>query len=284
MEFRLKKEIYTSWRCQVKIRWEYDDKEHTKRNKAHEEVFGSEIADPSQVEERVRSAQKAVLNPSTAPSSFLEERLYGDNTNELRFSQNVVCIEISGKNLPNLSLIDLPGIIRHTEDHDVNLVKHIIDMVNHYISRRNSIIIATITCKDDIENQEILQMAYKHDRKEIRTLGVLTKPDTIEPGCHDRYLKVITGKLHELKLGYYVVRNLTQAELLEGNKNARKIEAEFFKGDVWQGVRPEQLGVPNLIKRLSSLLINAVKEQLPSIREEVWEKLREVHSLFSFFN
>ncbi|RUS19485.1 P-loop containing nucleoside triphosphate hydrolase protein, partial [Endogone sp. FLAS-F59071] len=190
MQLRLKKEYDTSWRCQVNIRWEKDEIRGVQLDTVREEKFGPEITDPLGVEDWVRRAQKAVLNPSTSSSEYLG--MYeDDNVNELRFSQNVVCINVVGNNLPNLSLMDLPGIIRHTEDGDMNLVKMIMDAVDWYISRPNSIIIATITCKDDIENQEIVQKARIHDPEGKRTLGVLTKPDTIESGCHEKYFNII---------------------------------------------------------------------------------------------
>lgn len=52
----------------------------------------------------------------------------------------------------DLTLIDLPGIIQSDEDspQNVDLVK---DMVTDYIKRERAIIVAAISCKDDINNQ-----------------------------------------------------------------------------------------------------------------------------------
>jgi len=70
------------------------------------------------VELAARRAQKALLNPDNKPELYFDWEFdksdYDDDatSNALKFTKNVVCLEIKGPNVPNLSLIDLPGIIR----------------------------------------------------------------------------------------------------------------------------------------------------------------------------
>jgi hypothetical protein len=70
---------------------------------------------------------------------------------ELKFTKNAVVLVIKGAQA-DLTLIDLPGIIQSDEDspQNVGLVK---DMVTDYIKRERAIIVAAISCKDDINNQ-----------------------------------------------------------------------------------------------------------------------------------
>jgi hypothetical protein len=42
--------------------------------------------------------------------------------------------------------------------------------------------------------QSILSLVRKADPPGSRTLGVLTKPDTIEPGTHQGFVDLVTGK------------------------------------------------------------------------------------------
>jgi hypothetical protein len=42
--------------------------------------------------------------------------------------------------------------------------------------------------------QGVLSMAREADPKGLRTLGVLTKPDQVEEGCHGQWLQVLQGK------------------------------------------------------------------------------------------
>ena len=105
------------WSCQIKIRWEYE--ESGKDNKRLEEVkevqFGPLLTDKSQVEPMLRRAQAAVLNPHISEEKFVEmgeEKLKAskvDGRKSLLFSRNVVCIELTGPELVDLSFVDLPG-------------------------------------------------------------------------------------------------------------------------------------------------------------------------------
>ena len=42
--------------------------------------------------------------------------------------------------------------------------------------------------------QGVLSMAREADPKGVRTIGVLTKPDQVEEGCHGQWLQVLQGK------------------------------------------------------------------------------------------
>lgn len=55
----------------------------------------------------------------------------------------------------DLALIDLPGIIQseHASDQGSSNVELVKALVKHYISSPRAIIVATISCKDDMENQ-----------------------------------------------------------------------------------------------------------------------------------
>lgn len=67
------------------------------------------LLDKSEVEDRIRRAQRAVLNPSTPCEQFLDgEELEVDY--ELTFSKNCVCLQINGSDVADLSFVDLPGL------------------------------------------------------------------------------------------------------------------------------------------------------------------------------
>jgi hypothetical protein len=75
----------------------------------NEEEFGPPIFSKSQVTERIRRAQCAILNPRTPHANFLEASPEVLEKRELSFSSNSVCLEISGKDVDDLSFVDLPG-------------------------------------------------------------------------------------------------------------------------------------------------------------------------------
>jgi len=116
MEIRLIKSS-SDWSCQVSLRKEYDVNDK-KLICPEEAKFGNIITNPNSVEIVARRAQKALLNPERKPDNYFywdfKDLSYEEDaaSNALKFTKNVVCLEIKGPNVPNLSLIDLPGIIR----------------------------------------------------------------------------------------------------------------------------------------------------------------------------
>ena len=77
-----------------------------------EEVpFGDAITYKFEVEDRIRRAQLAILNPEKRALDFLGT--LGDIgsgfTNEKSFSGDLISVRISGKEMDDLSFVDLPG-------------------------------------------------------------------------------------------------------------------------------------------------------------------------------
>ena len=73
-------------------------------------MFGSVIYDQSEVEERIRQAQRAILNPKKQPKDFLDNEDEDELDSELNFSTNCVSLQISGPEVADLSFCDLPGM------------------------------------------------------------------------------------------------------------------------------------------------------------------------------
>ena len=71
--------------------------------------FGDPIYDKTLVTERIRRAQCAILNPDTPVTYFLEAPIDVLEERQLSFSSNSVCLEISGRDVEDLSFVDLPG-------------------------------------------------------------------------------------------------------------------------------------------------------------------------------
>ena len=68
--------------------------------------FGPVITDKSEVTERIRRAQRAILNPSTPSDVFLSG---ADPNHEVSFSSNRIVLHVSGPDITDLNFIDLPG-------------------------------------------------------------------------------------------------------------------------------------------------------------------------------
>lgn len=114
MEVRLQSS-HDPWWCQVFCRFEVDT--YGKPLPAVREVtFGPRITDPDKVEGVLKRAQLAILNPSVLDATkFVELTLPLEegtlplgSTEQLEFSPNLVCVDVSGPEVTDLAFVDLP--------------------------------------------------------------------------------------------------------------------------------------------------------------------------------
>ena len=70
--------------------------------------FGPTIYNKAEVEERIRRAQRAILNPSTEARHFLQGDDEDPEERQLTFSNNCVSLQISGRDVGMLAIILSP--------------------------------------------------------------------------------------------------------------------------------------------------------------------------------
>ena len=107
----------------------------------------------------------------------------GLNSDAKAFSEDVLRVEITRPEQPHLTLVDLSGLF-HAEKKqqsakDVQLVS---SLVRTYMASTRSIILAVVSAKNDYANQIVTTLAREVDPKGLRTLGIITKPDTLHVG------------------------------------------------------------------------------------------------------
>lgn len=129
-----------------------------------------EISSKDQVQDALIVAQSAILNPSrdwkvykrdvgspellAAAASRVKKEEF-----EVKFSPNVVCMEITGHDLPNLAFIDLPGVIQTTEsDKEDYLIKLVSGLVKEYVKGEDCLVLLAMTMKDDAVNQSAVRL------------------------------------------------------------------------------------------------------------------------------
>ncbi|KAJ3560217.1 hypothetical protein NP233_g10983 [Leucocoprinus birnbaumii] len=266
----------TAWKCTVSLRFTTDANGAT-LGQARNEVFGPPIHYKAEVEERIRRAQRAILNPSKPAKQFLE----GDEDEpigeaELSFSHNCVSLQISGPDVADLSFCDLPGLIasvgRGGNTNDIKLVE---SLVTSYIKKPSCIILLTVACETDFENQGAHQIAKAWDPEGRRTIGVLTKPDRIPLGEEPGWLKFIKNEKEPLENNWYCVKQPSSNDLKQNWtwQQAREKEKEFFSSTApWcelEGMYQKYLRTSNLVERLSSVLSDLIAKRLPEIQDEL---------------
>ena len=120
----------------------------------------------------LRWAQLATLNPGNSHEMYKP----GNNhmtldTIQVKFSPNVVRIDISGPALPNLSFYDLPGVINNAEEPgEEYLVKLVQNLVKDYIHADNCINLLALPMTDDAANSSAARI-IKEAKAQGRTFG-----------------------------------------------------------------------------------------------------------------
>ncbi|KAI1260646.1 dynamin family protein [Xylariaceae sp. FL1019] len=203
----------------------------------------------------------------------------GISTHGKAFAKDLLRVEITGPNRPHLTIVDLPGLIHsETKQQSASDVELVQDVVTSYMKQPRSIILAVISAKNDFANQIVLKLARAADRSGIRTMGVITKPDTLQPGSESEYLYASLAKNNEVefRLGWHVLRNL-DSEKSQGESQLSARDSEetaFFTQGIWASLPSSMLGIDELRPKLSNVLIRQIARELPSLIQEIGHGLK----------
>lgn len=173
-------------------------------------------------------AQLATLNPGSPYEKYLPGNTQPKDEHQVKFSPNVVGLDISGPGLPNLSFFDLPGVINVSEvageEYLVDLVKN---LVKDYIKDPNCINLLALPMTDDPANSSASRLV-REVKAEARTVGCLTKPDRMQEGeSLEQWIQILGGQRFRLGLGYHVIKNNPNAHV--DHATARREEETFFE-------------------------------------------------------
>ena len=245
-----------------------------------------EVTDKSELQEVLRCAQLAVLNPQLPPTDFVPGKNadMDDSHYQVKFSPNAVRLDISAPEFPTLSFYDLPGVISQPEvEGEGFLVNLVTNLVKEYISQDNCIVLLTQTMTNDATNSKAAATIATVKGAKSRTLGVLTKPDRVQTGeSYAQWREILEGRKFPLGHGYYVVKNNPDASV--DHSTARREENEFFASSPWDNELSdytERLGTRNLQNALSTLLLGQIQGCLPKIIMQIDEKATAIDAELS---
>jgi len=288
-----------SWKCSVYLSWRYwqdPNKKFSASPKKSEPLgpwlpAGQEdqlfliLTDKAKVQETIFWAQLAILNPGSNPQRYVPgKNAVTPQSIEVRFSPNVVRLDISGPNFPALSFYDLPGVISQAEhESESYLVPLVENLVKQYVSEANCIVLLTLSMTDDAGNSNAARLIGKIKGAKERTLGVLTKPDRLADfESFAQYNEILEGRVYGLGHGYYVVKNNTDPDV--PHAIAREEEEAFFADPFWAGQMAgfqERFGTRRLQVALSAMLMEQIQKSLPSIIHQIDEKARRIDAELS---
>ncbi|XP_067897304.1 interferon-induced GTP-binding protein Mx3-like [Heterodontus francisci] len=196
-------------------------------------------------------------------------------------SSELISLQVESCCVPNLTLIDLPGIVRvPTGNQPQDIGAKIKNLIKSYIRKEEVIILVVISCNVDIATTEALKMAQEVDPNGERTLGVLTKPDLIDYDAEKEILKIINNQMIPLQKGYMIIKCRGQHDLNANTSLASALEKEieFFKRNIhFRPLLEKSLAsFQHLSTRLTNELILQIRKCLPGIQEKTASKINEI--------
>jgi len=102
------------WRCDIFLRFKYDSENLPLiKGETQDITFGDTLYTREDVQDRVRRAQLAILNPDLDNPDFPHSFLTSEPPprSEMTFSRNTVVLRVSGPDIVDLSFVDLPGML-----------------------------------------------------------------------------------------------------------------------------------------------------------------------------
>lgn len=194
------------------------------------------------------------------------------------FSKNILRVEISGQEKPKLTVVDLPGLIhsesRNQSPADVELISN---LVHSYMKNPRSVILAVVSAKNDYANQIVLKRAKEVDREGLRTLGLITKPDTLPPGSNSEadFINLASNDNIQFRLGWHIVKNRDYHSRHSSAEERDRSEVQFFSEGVWKELPRDMVGIGSLNVRLSKILLDQIKRYLPSLMKDIQSSIED---------
>ncbi|XP_060689808.1 interferon-induced GTP-binding protein Mx3-like isoform X1 [Hemiscyllium ocellatum] len=249
-------------RCPLELKLKKVRKENVWKGKIKYKDYVQILKSTTEVEQEIHKAQNTIAGQGVG------------------ISPELISLEIESSNVPDLTLIDLPGIARvAVGDQPVNIGDQIKKLIKSFIQKQETINLVVVPCNVDIATTEALKMAQEVDPSGERTLGILTKPDLVDKGTEASVVDIMRNIIVELKKGYMIVKCRGQKDIddkltLDDAITKERMffeDHEHFRQLLDNGVAT----IPCLAGRLTNELVSHINKSLPQLRKDVEMKLNK---------
>jgi GTPase SAR1 family protein/RNase P/RNase MRP subunit POP5 len=199
---------------------------------------------------------------------------FGATSDVDKFFEDTLQIRYVGNDVPSLTIVDLPGLIQSDlEGRQGDNVTRVRELVEGYMQDDKSIILAVVSARNDLENQAVIRKVQQFDPKASRTLGIITKPDTLDTGSESeaKFIRLAKNELTRLELGWHVVMNRSLHTRNQTNAERDESEKKFFERGLWKDLPQASVGVDTLRKKLSDVLTGHICKELPALTVAIQE-------------
>uniref|UniRef100_A0A2I3SZ44 MX dynamin like GTPase 1 n=1 Tax=Pan troglodytes TaxID=9598 RepID=A0A2I3SZ44_PANTR len=250
-------------RCPLVLKLKKLVNEDKWRGKVSYQDYENEISDASEVEKEINKAQNAIAGEG------------------MGISHELITLEISSRDVPDLTLIDLPGITRvAVGNQPADIGYKIKTLIKKYIQRQETISLVVVPSNVDIATTEALSMAQEVDPEGDRTIGILTKPDLVDKGTEDKVVDVVRNLVFHLKKGYMIVKCRGQQEIQDQLSLSEALQREkiFFQDHPYfrDLLEEGKATVPCLAEKLTSELITHICKSLPLLENQIKESHQRI--------
>ncbi|XP_046762484.1 interferon-induced GTP-binding protein Mx isoform X2 [Gallus gallus] len=224
-----------------------------------------------------KSSVLEALSGVALPRDKAQDIVAGTNGS---ISGELISLEIWSPDVPDLTLIDLPGIAREAVGNQPqDNGQQIKTLLKKYIGCKETIIVVVVPCNVDIATTEALKMAQEVDPTGERTLGVLTKPDLVNEGTEETVLKIVQNEVIPLRKGYMIVKCYGQMDFCNELSFTSTIqqEREFFETHKHFSTLLDEnkATIPHLANKLTDELVGRIIKTLPAIEKQVHDALQQ---------
>ncbi|KAF3351318.1 hypothetical protein VdG2_00825 [Verticillium dahliae VDG2] len=237
------------------------DKHRNFRDQERLKQFGGMVDHDMPFDALMRSAVDLIA-PKNIPGRFA--------------ARDILVVEKRGPDMPLLTLVDLPGLVRNANnDQSLDDIKTIDTLCDRYMKSSRTIILAVVGGNSDYVQAPILTKARQFDPSGSRTIGVLTKPDLCESiGLEDKFIDLVQNRdqANFFKLGWYVLLNpgpRDQGQPWPTARERQEREQEFFGRGKWRALPESMCGVPALKQKLSVQLQRHIGRHVKTLRKQI---------------
>uniref|UniRef100_A0A3B3QHE5 MX dynamin like GTPase 1 n=1 Tax=Paramormyrops kingsleyae TaxID=1676925 RepID=A0A3B3QHE5_9TELE len=252
-------------RCPLELKMKKIQAEDEWHGKIKYKEVEMEIVKPSEVEKFIREAQDEIAGVGVG------------------ISQELISLEISSPDVPDLTLIDLPGIARvAVKGQPDDIGEQIKNLIKTFITKQETINLVVVPCNVDIATTEALKMAQEVDPDGERTLGILTKPDLVDKGTEETVVKIILNEVIHLAKGYMIVKCRGQMDILDKVSLTEALDKEkaFFEGHSHFDILYKEgyATIPHLAKKLTLELVQHIQKSLPQLDVQIDRKMADIQA------
>ncbi|XP_054830379.1 interferon-induced GTP-binding protein Mx1-like [Eublepharis macularius] len=251
-------------RCPLALKLKKTRYGHEWKGKISYRNINEELNKPSEVEKEIRKAQIHMAGEGVG------------------ISQELITLEISSPEVPDLTLIDLPGIARvAVGNQPQDIGEQIKRLIKKFIAKDETINLVVVPSNVDIATTEALKMAQEVDPYGERTLGILTKPDLVDKGTEEAVVDIVRNLTIPLKKGYMIVKCRGQQDIQVNLNLASAIQKEkaFFEDHEYFRILLDEkrATIPLLAEKLTSELVEHINKSLPTLEEQINTQLQKAN-------